>query len=89
MSGIVDRKTRMLLTICRAFHPKGDKDSLYSSRRNGGRGLIRVENCVNMEISNLRRYASESNEKLVAVLWEEKLSGEGKEKRCIERTNIS
>ena len=79
----------MLLTICRAFHPKGDKDSLYSSRRNGGRGLIRVENCVNMEISNLRRYASESNEKLVAVLWEEKLSGEGKEKRCIERTNIS
>jgi len=41
-----------------------------------------------MEISNLRRYASESNEKLVAVVWEEKLSGEGKEKRCIQRTNI-
>ena len=34
-----------------------------------------------MKISNLRRYASESNEKLVEVVWKEELSGEGKEKR--------
>ena len=79
----LDRKTRELLTIYWAFHPRGDKDSLCSSRRNGGRGLIRVKDCVNMEISKLRRYASESNEKLVKAVWKEKLSGERKEKKPI------
>ena len=51
------------------------------SRRNGGRWLISAEDCINMKIPNLRRYASESNDMQVA--WDEKLFEEGKEKRYV------
>ena len=39
----LDRKTRKLLTIYRAFYPKGDKDSLYLSRINGATEVIRAK----------------------------------------------
>ena len=36
----LDRKTRKLLTINRAFHPQADVDRLYLKRATGGRGLL-------------------------------------------------
>jgi len=39
----MDRKTRELMTINRALHPRADVDRLYVSRREGGRGMVSIE----------------------------------------------
>ena len=48
----VDRKTRKLFTIYGALQPKSDADRLYIPRKEGGRGLISIEDCV--EVSHKR-----------------------------------
>ena len=42
----IDRKTRKLFTIYRALHSQSDADRLYKPRKEGGRGLISIEDCV-------------------------------------------
>ena len=56
----VDRKTRKLLTIYRALHPQADVDRLYYKRADGGRGLISVEDCVEIEVNSLYSYVERS-----------------------------
>ena len=46
----IDRKTRKLFTIYGALHPKSDVDRLYIPRKEGGRGLISIEDCVELAI---------------------------------------
>ena len=58
----LDRKTRKLLTLYGAHHPKADVDRLYMKRTNGGRGLIGVEDCVGMEVDSLEKYLSNTDE---------------------------
>ena len=41
----IDRKTRKLFTIYGTLHPKSDVD-IYIPRKEGGRGLISIEDCV-------------------------------------------
>ena len=53
----VDTKTRKLLTTHRAFYCRGDIDRQHVKRIQGGRGWISVEDCVNIEISSLKRKA--------------------------------
>ena len=76
----LDWKTRKLLTMYGAHHPKADVDRLYMKRADGGRGLIGVEDCVRMEVDSLEKYLSASNER---VLKEVSQSGtiENKKKR--------
>ena len=38
-----DVKTRKLLTMHRGFHPKSDVQRLYTSQKEGGRGLVIVQ----------------------------------------------
>ena len=45
----IDRRTRKLLTIYRAFNMNGDVDRLYIARRQGGKGLLQVEQVVREE----------------------------------------
>ena len=52
----IDRKTKTLLTIYRTYHTQSDKDRLYVKRKIGERGLISVEDAVNIEINSLRTY---------------------------------
>ena len=42
----IDRKTRKLFTRYGALHRKSDVDRLYIPRKEGGRGLISIEDCV-------------------------------------------
>ena len=44
----IDRKTRKLFTIYGALHPKSNVDRLYIPRKEGGRGLISAEDCVEL-----------------------------------------
>ena len=76
----LDIKTRKMMTMVGAFHKKGDVDRLYLPRKEGGRGMISVEDCVRMEEKNLAKYAMESQEKLFGVVREVLEKGEsGKE----------
>ena len=59
----LDRKTRKLMTMYGANHPKADVYRLYMKRSNGGRGLIGLEDCVMIEIDSLEKYLSVSDEK--------------------------
>ena len=61
----MDVKTRKILTMNNVFHRKGNVSRLYMKRKEGGRGLISTEDCVNIEQLNLEKYMLESEERLV------------------------
>ena len=86
---VMDRKTRKLLTIHRAMHPQADVDRLYLKRKNGGRGLISVEDCIEMETRNLKSYIQESNEGLLKAALIEDVIGDGKTKEEVMKTRKS
>ena len=58
---IMDRKTRKLMTMNRALHPKADVDRLYLPREEGGRGMVSVEECVRLEEYSLSDYIKSAN----------------------------
>ena len=56
----LDRKTRKILTIHGAHHARSNASRLYLPRREGGRGIISVEDAINTEESNINIYMSQS-----------------------------
>ena len=58
-------KTRKTLSMAGTFHNRGSSIRLYIKRKEGGRGLISVEDCVKMERANLKSYVSEREEWLL------------------------
>ena len=86
----IDRKTRKLLTIYKIFHPQGDVDGLYWKRSEGGRGLLSVEECVEMEATSLAYYMEAKEEKLLKEVVKEgllpfKRSPKEKKKELMEK----
>ena len=79
----LDRKTRKLMTTYRALHPQADVDRLYMKRDNGGRGMIGIEDCVDMEISNLKEYLEKSEESMLKEVVEEGIVGSGRTKKDV------
>ena len=67
-----DRKTRRLFTIYGAMHLKSDVDRLYISRKRG-RGLISIEDCVELAIRGLEIYVHESEERLIQAARADKI----------------
>ena len=61
----MDRKSRKIMTMHCAFHPKSDTDKLYLTREKGGRGLISCEGCVRSEENNLGWYVRNFVESLI------------------------
>ena len=84
---VLDRKTRKMMTLYGALHPKSDVDRVYPARQKGGRGLISCEICVKAEENNLAWYVRNSNERLMAGVRKIKiLDSEGaKEKNEFKR----
>ena len=70
-----DRKTRKLLTIYGALHSKSDADRLYIPRKEGGRGLISIEYCIELEIRGLEVYVHGSEERLIQAARGDKIDG--------------
>ena len=68
----MDRKTRKLLTIHGALHPRSNVSRLYLPRREGGRGLISVEDAINIEERNINVYVCQSQERLLKAAWKRK-----------------
>ena len=63
----MDTKTRKLMTIHEALHPKSDVDRIYVPRGNGGRGLISCEGCIRAEENSLGWYINHSPEQLLQL----------------------
>ena len=61
----IDIRTRKIMTMAGVFHQKGDVDRLYLPRKDGGRGIISVEDCVKSEEKNLKVYVRNSKERLM------------------------
>ena len=55
---VLDRKTRKMMTLYGAPHPKSDVDRVYVARLKEGRGLISCEMCVKAEENNLACYGT-------------------------------
>ena len=80
----VDRKTRKLLTIYRALHLQAEVDRLYYRRAEGGRSLISVENCVEIEVNSLFRYVEKSSEPFLKAVHDEDLLSPGTPQEIIK-----
>ena len=52
----MDQRTRKLMTMHKALHPRDDADRLYVSRKEGGRGLASIEDSVDASIQRLEDY---------------------------------
>ena len=52
----MDQRTRKLMTMHKALHPRDDVDRLYASRKEGGRGLASIEDTVGTSIHRLENY---------------------------------
>ena len=46
----IDQRTRKLMSMHKALHPRDDVDRLYVSRKEGGRGLTSIEDSVDASI---------------------------------------
>ena len=71
----IDRKTRTLFSIYGALHPKLDIDRLYIPRKEGGRGLISVEGCVELAIRGFEVHNHGSEERLIQATRRNKIDG--------------
>ena len=69
----IDRKTRKLMTINKALHPRACVARLYITRSEGGRGMQSVEECVNIERRELGQYLKHSQEEWLTMAWNEKV----------------
>ena len=74
----MDVRTRKLLTMFGVFHMKSNMDRLYMKRKEGGRGLISVMECVRGEEIALSEYVVASDEWMLKVVGENVQVGESK-----------
>ena len=58
----VDTKIRKLLTIHRMHHPKSDVNGLYLPRKEGGRGLVRLELSLKTSIIGMDTCLNNTND---------------------------
>ena len=64
-----------MFTIYGGLHQKSGVDRLYIPRKNGGRGLIAIEDCVEAVGRGLEVYVHGSEERLIQVVMEDRVDG--------------
>ena len=58
----INQRTRKIMTMHKALHPRDDVDRLYVSRREGGRVLTNIEDTVDASIQRLEDNMENTNE---------------------------
>ena len=56
------------MTMHKALHPRDDVDKLYVSRKEGGRGLARIEDNVDAAIRRLEDYIEKHEGGLITAI---------------------
>ena len=79
------RMTRKIMSMNRALHPRDSVCRLYLSRKEGGRGLIGVEDCVDLAVLSLRRYASQNEDRLIVAARGNNMAARDKEEEFKKR----
>ena len=69
----IDGKTRKLFSIYGELHPKSDVYRLYVPRKDGRRGLIAIEDCVELAVRSLEVYVCGSEERLLQAAREDRV----------------
>ena len=64
----IDQRTRKLMTMHKALHPRDDVDRLYVSRKEGGRGLASIEDSVDASIQRLEDYIEKLGGGLITAI---------------------
>ena len=67
----MDIKTRKLLAMSGVFHIRSSVARLYQKRKDGGRGLMSVKDCVRAEEISLKEYVAGSEEWMLKVVASE------------------
>ena len=62
-----------MFTTYGVLHPKSDVDRLYISRKEGGGGLISIEDCVELAIRDLEVHVRGSEERLIQAARGDKI----------------
>ena len=62
------QRTRKLMTIHKALHPRDDIDRLYVSRKEGGKGLASIEDSVDASIQRLEGYIEKYERGLITAI---------------------
>jgi hypothetical protein len=62
------RKTSKLLTIHGHHYPKAELDRLYVPRKQGGRGLMRLEEAYIITITKLMEYVDSTEDRLIQIV---------------------
>ena len=62
---LMDQRTRNLLSMHNGLHPRNNVDRTYIPRKDGGRGLMCIEDNVILAKIGLERYVKESKERLI------------------------
>ena len=63
----MDQRTRKLMTMHKALHPRDDIDRLYVSRKKGGRGLASIKDTVDASIRQLEDYIEKHERGLITT----------------------
>ena len=69
----MDRKTRKILNMYQALHPRSTEDGLYLPHSEGWKGLLSLEECVNAEKRSLGQYLKMNEDEWLRSAWEEGL----------------
>ena len=64
----MDQRTRKLMTMHKALHPRDDVDRLYVSRRERGRGLASIKNSFDASIQRLEGYIEKHEQGLITAI---------------------
>ena len=62
------KRTRKLMTMHKALHPRDDVDRLYVSRKERGRGLASIEDTVDASIQRLEEYIERHERGLITTI---------------------
>ena len=69
----MDRKTRKILSMNGCLHTRSNVGRVYLPRKEGGRGLVGIEECVKRESKSLHGYLRESTEWMLQAALKEKV----------------
>ena len=64
----MDQRTRKLMTMHKALHPRDGEDRLYVPRKEGGRGLARIKDSVDASIQWLEIYIEKHEGGLITAI---------------------
>ena len=85
----MDRRTRKVLNMYQALHPKLNVDRRYLPHSEGGKGLLSLEKCVNAENRSLGQYLKMNKDEWLRSAWDEGLVKEDENPQVYRREHQS